>query len=183
MQKRRFGFTAAGLFVVASMWATPTLADMFYYRDTQGQLHLTNVWSRIPETHRDQASRNRRPEQGGHTQDMVATQMPSTPQAREDNKRDIRSATASPHATPVDTRAFGLLNLRMSDFEVAQRLGPPAAISDVGQRILAPTGGSSQVIRVVRGDETWYYPGTTRIPATRLEFQRGILVKKMRVHH
>ncbi len=186
MQKRRFGFTAAGFLMIASIWATPALADMFYYRDAQGQLHLTNVWSRIPETYRDQATRNRRPEQGGPTQATApSTQMPSTPpsQSRRDDKRATRSATASPHAAPVNTRAFGLLDLRMSDFEVVRRLGPPAAISDVGERTLAPAGSSNRVIRIVRGGETWYYPGTARIPATRLEFQSGVLVHKMRVHH
>lgn len=186
MQKRQFGFTVAGFLIIASIWVTPALADMFYYRDANGQLHLTNVWSRIPEAYRDQASRNRRPEQGGPTQEIESpTPMPSMtqPQPHTDDKRTTHSATASPHAAPVDTRAFGLLNLRMSDFEVAQRLGPPAAISDVGQRTLTPAGSSNQVIRVVQGDELWYYPGTARIPATRLEFQRGVLVKKMRVHH
>ncbi len=186
MQSKRVGFIVAGFLTIASIYVTPALADMFYYRDARGQLHLTNVWSRIPKAYRDQATRNRRPEQGGPTRVTApSVPMPTAPKARpqRDDKRIARSTVASPHAAPVTTRAFGLLDLRMSDFEVAQRLGPPAAISDVGQRTLAPAGSSHQVVRLALGGETWYYPGTARIPATRLDFQGGVLVNKERVHH
>ncbi len=184
MQQRRSGIIVFGLFMMVSIWVTPALADMFYYRDAQGQLHLTNVWSRIPPAYRSQAAQNRRPEQGGPTQAATKpTEMPPTSvsQPRQVDKMVKRSAVASPHAAPVNARAFGLLSLRMNDFEVLQRLGPPAAINDVGERALASSGGSSQVIRVVQRDQHWYYPGTARIPATRLEFQGGVLVNKTRL--
>ena len=185
MQRRRLNLIAAGLFTAASIWITPALADMFYYRDAQGQLHLTNVWSRIPSTYRDQAARNRRPEQGGPTSTVdKATKVPSTSlsQPRQDDEVVRRPATVSPHAAPVSTRDFGLLSLRISDYEVLQRLGPPVAVSDVGERALAPADSSNRVIRVVDSNQRWYYPGTTGIPATRLDFQGGVLVHKMRLH-
>lgn len=185
MQKRRFGFIAIGFFVTASIWVFPALADMFYYRDAQGQLHLTNMWSRIPPTYRSQAARNRRPEQGGPTPDVgklaETPPMPSPP-PHQDERMAERPATASPQAAPVSTQAFGLLSLQMSDFEVIRRLGPPAAISDVGERAFASTDHHSRVIRVVQSDQSWYYPGTSRIPATRLEFQGGVLVRKRRIN-
>lgn len=185
MQKRPFIFIAAGFFIMASIWVSPALADMFYYRDARGQLHLTNVWSRIPSAYRSQATRHRRPEQGGPTQAAgESAKMSPTPlsQPRQHDERVQRPATASPHAAPVDARAFGLLSLRMSDFEVLRRLGPPAAISDVGERALAPAGSSNRVIRVTESTQSWYYPGTTRTPATRLVFQGGVLAHKMRLH-
>ncbi len=92
-----------------------------------------------------------------------------------------RAVVASPHAAPVDVHAFGLLSLRMRDFEVLRRLGPPAAINDVGERALVAAGNSNRVIRITGSDQSWYYPGTARTPATHLEFQRGVLVKKMRL--
>src|SRR5687767_6674580 len=80
VKKRQFKLMATGCLIIASLWVTPTLADMFYYRDAQGQLHLTNVWSRIPSAYRDQAARHRRPEQGGPTQTTgKLIKVPSTP--------------------------------------------------------------------------------------------------------
>ncbi len=186
MQKPQLRLIAAGLLITASIWSTPTLADMFYYRNAQGQLHLTNMWSRIPSPYRSQAARNRRPELGGPAQTAgKSTKMPPTSslQPQPDNKIVQHPVTASPHASPVHARAFGLLSLRMSDFEVLRRLGPPAAISDVGERALASTDSSHQVIRVTDRNQSWYYPGTARTPATRLEFQGGVLVHKLRLHH
>ena len=186
MQKRQLGFIAAGLVMTATIWASPGLADMFYYRDAKGQLHLTNVWSRIPQAYRSQAARNRRPEKGGPTLKAdKPTKMPlALPQPpRQVDQETRRAATASPHAAPVNARAFGLLSLRMTDFEVLGRLGPPAAIDDVGERALAPAGQSKRVVRITDSSQSWYYPGTARTPATRLDFQGGVLVNKERLHH
>lgn len=185
MQIRRLGFFAAGLFLTASIWVTPTLADMFYYRDAQGKLHLTNVRSRIPPAYRNQADRNRRPEKGGPKQmaDKIGKRSTApSAAARQESKISRRIATASPHAAPVNARAFGLLSLRMSDFEVLQRIGPPAAINDVGENALAAAGRRNRVIRITDSNQSWYYPGTTTTPATRLEFQGGVLVNKIRLH-
>lgn len=185
MQQQPLRLIVAGFFMTATIWVTPAVADMFHYRDARGQLHLTNVWSRIPAAYRDQAARNRRPEQGGPTATAgKSTKIPPTPssQPRQDAKLMRHPATVSPHAAPVSTRAFGLLSLRMSDYEVLQRLGPPVAISDVGERALAPANHSHQVVRITDSNQRWYYPGTSRTPATRLEFQGGVLVHKMRLH-
>ena len=184
MQKQRLTFIVGGFFIIASIWISPALADMFYYRDVQGQLHLTNVKSRIPADYRSQADRNRRREQGGPTQEIdVSTQRQAVRSLppRQAGKVVQRPAITSPHASPVSVRAFGLLSLRMSDFEVLQRLGPPAAISDLGLRALAPAGSSNRAIHVSESTQTWYYPGTARTPATRLEFQGGTLVNKFRL--
>ena len=185
MQKQRLICIAIGFFSMALLWITPALADMFYYRDAQGQLHLTNVRSRIPSAYRSQADRHRRPEQGGPKQvaDQPSREQPMTAApSRQDDEMTQRPVAASPHAAPVDARDFGLLSLRMSDFEVLQRLGPPAAISDVGERTLEPAGSSNRVIRVTESTQSWYYPGTGSAPATRLVFQGGTLVNKTRVH-
>jgi len=185
VQKRRLSLIAAGFLITASIWVTPALADMFYYRDARGQLHLTNVWSRIPPAYHSQATQHQRPEQGGPTEAAgKSAKIPSTPssQARQNDKLGRRPVVASPHAAPVNTRTFGLLSLRMSDFEVLRRLGPPAAISDVGERALTSAGSSHRVIRVAASNQSWYYPGTARTPATRLEFQGGVLVNKTRLH-
>ena len=184
MQKRRLISIAAGFFTMASIGLSPALADMFYYRDSQGQLHLTNVRSRIPSAYRSQADRNRRPEQGGPKQavDKTVEKQPISPsQADQQEEMVQRASVASPQAMPVDARDFGLLSLRMSDFEVLQRLGPPAAISDVGERALPPEGSSHRVIRVTESTQSWYYPGTAGTPATRLDFQGGNLVNKTRL--
>lgn len=185
MHKQRLGLIVAGVLITTSIWVTPALADMFYYRDAQGQLHLTNVWSRIPPAYRNQAARNRRPEQGGPTQvtGKVSKQLPAPlPQPRKKDRIAPRAATASPHAAPVNARAFGLLSLRMSDFEVLRRLGPPAAINDVGENALAAAGRRNRTIRITNSNQSWYYSGTARTPATRLEFQGGVLVNKKRLH-
>ena len=182
--KQRLTFIIGGCFAIASIWLSPALADLYHYRDAQGQLHLTNVKARIPASYRKQADRNRRPELGGPTQVMDApTRQQSTlamPSRTEDETAQ-RPSAVSPQARSVDARAFGLLSLRMSDFAVLQRLGPPAAISDVGLRALAPEGSSNRAIRVTESTQTWYYPGTARTPATRLVFQGGALVNKFRV--
>lgn len=186
MQKQRLGFITAAILITASIWAAPALADMFYYRDAQGQLHLTNVWSRIPPAYRSQAARNRRPEQGGPTQAANETaKLPPAPSLppRKEGRVVRRAATASPHAAPVNARVFGLLSLQMSDFEVLRRLGPPAAISDVGENALALSGRRNRAIRITTSSQRWYYPGTARTPATRLEFQGGVLVSKTRLRH
>ncbi|ETW97047.1 hypothetical protein [Candidatus Entotheonella palauensis] len=185
MQKRRLGLIAAGVLITASIWVAPALADMFYYRDAQGQLHLTNVWTRIPPAYRSQAARNRRPEQGGPAQvaGKMAKLVPApSPKPLKEETLIQRAATASPHAAPVNARDFGLLSLRMSDFEVLQRLGPPAAINDVGENALASAGRRNRTIRITNSNQSWYYPGTARTPATRLEFQGGVLVSKKRLH-
>ena len=183
VQKQRLTVIIGGCLAIASLWLSPALADVYHYRDAQGQLHLTNVRARIPSAYRNQADRNRRPELGGPTQAVEAPtrQQPAlTMPSRVEDETAPRPSAASPQARSVDARAFGLLSLRMSDFEVLRRLGPPAAISDVGLRALAPEGSSNRAIRVTESTQTWYYPGTARTPATRLVFQGGTLVNKFR---
>ena len=85
------------------------------------------------------------------------------------------SVTTGP-SRPVDVRQFGLLRLRMTDHEVLRRLGPPASIVE---NHLGTTAPGARVVRLTRG-QVWYYPGTGRTAATRLEFNDGLLALKSR---
>lgn len=66
---------------------------------------------------------------------------------------------------PVDTRQFGLIQLRMHKDEVEERLGPPEKIlydpHDKIPDLLELMGG-----RYVNCHYAYYYPGSFRIPPT-----------------
>jgi hypothetical protein len=164
----------AGMVVGLSALAT---ADMYYYRDRNGQLHLTNVLSSIPPTYRSSVVKAATPQ--GRSIVSTPERKDSESRAQALQPRPTAAPAAGSQAMSVNTRQFGLLQLRMTDFEVLQRLGQPAAITEVGR----PASGaleSGRTIRVVRG-ETWYYPGNGAVPPTRLEFSNGLLVYKQRL--
>jgi hypothetical protein len=152
-------------------------ADMYYYRDRNGQLHLTNVLSSIPPTYRSSVVKAATPR--GRSIVSTPERKDSESRAQALQPRPTAAQAAGSQAMSVNTRQFGLLQLRMTDFEVLQRLGQPAAITAVG----SPASGSPSPLRVIRvvGGEAWYYPGSGAVPPTRLEFSHGLLVHKQRL--
>ena len=183
MPTTRLAGLALGIALLIVWIAAPAMADFFYYRDSQGKLHLTNVWSRIPPAYRAQADRNRRPDgkPSGQAEqprvkprpERVAPIQPTVAPARVE-----RPKASAAQASPVDVREFGLLHTHMSEFEVLRRLGPPAAINDIGD-LVPRFQHLGRTIRTVQA-QIWYYPGTSRTPATRLEFHNGLLMHKVR---
>jgi hypothetical protein len=184
MTRFRVAITALWVVGMAVILAVPVTADMYYYRDDKGQLHLTNVFSKIPLAYRSRVVEASKPR---------GRPVSSTPETKEAAELPQPAAVApqpAPAMAPpaangfsaaaVSTHQFGLLRLRMSDFAVMQRLGQPAAITDVSG-LTSHLQRPGRVIRVVRG-ETWYYPGNTSVPPTRLEFSNGRLVQKQRLH-
>lgn len=168
--------------------AASAMADMYYYRDGNGQLHLTNVLASIPARDRSRVVKTAKP-QGRSVTSAPKPQAPEAPkQAMPTQATSVVPEPASQRVGPdgsgavaaaVSTRDFGLLRLRMTDVEVLQRLGRPVAITEVGR----PASGHAsrgRTIRVVRG-ESWYYPGSGSVPPTRLEFSNGLLVHKQRL--
>lgn len=170
-------FGAALIIMIVS--ASAIAADMYYYRDVNGKLHLTNVRDRIPARYRATATKAATPQ--GRSIDYTPAPVKPPPEAGPAITTSVPDAPRSAHRiAPINTRQFGLLQLRMSEHDVLRRLGPPASISDIGD--LEPRfqrGG--RVLRIVQA-QTWYYPGNARIPATRLEFHNGVLVRKAREH-
>ena len=173
---------------IAIGFAASSMADMYYYRDGKGQLHLTNVLSTVPSAYRSKVIKAQEP-QGRSVAPTSEEEMPaaqkqpqppqSTAVAPEEAPQRARPDASTATASVVSTRQFGLLQLRMSDYTVLHRLGPPAAITEVAQPASgAPSSG--QVIRVVRG-EIWYYPGNRTVPPTQLEFSNNVLVHKERL--
>ena len=69
----------------------------------------------------------------------------------------------------VDTRQFGLIQLRMQTQEVEKRLGPPAKI------VSDPYDDIPGLLQLTYGQRVachyaYYYPGTSRIPPTLICF-------------
>lgn len=183
MPRARLASLALGLTLFIMCRASPVIADFFYYRDAQGQLHLTNVRSRIPSAYLSQADCSRRP---NGTPSLATEQQTVAPKAENvirvqptmDPDRVGRLQASNPQVSPVNLHEFGLLHTRMSKFEVFRRLGPPAVINDIGK--LSPhLWRAGHTLRLVK-TQTWYYPGTSRTPATRLEFFDGLLRNKVR---
>ncbi len=177
----RLSLIGLWLAVLAISIAAPALADMCYYRDARGQLHLTNVRARIAPAYRARADRNRRLE---GSRMSVSPSTPGTRLTKAEPASPPRGATALaprarvlPASAPVNTRQFGLLQLGMSDNEVLRCLGPPATINDAGERAVGGFPHGTRIRRIVRG-EIWYYAGTSRVEATSLEFFNGVLVRK-----
>ena len=163
--------------VIAVSFCLPAMADFFYYRDADGHLHLTNVWERIPSASRAQADRHRRADgdPSPATAQPTVVPQPSSVAMPAPAQVEPPSVTTGP-SRPVDARQFGLLRLRMTDHEVLRRLGPPASIVE---NHLGTTAPGARVVRLTRG-QVWYYPGTGRTAATRLEFNDGLLALKSR---
>ena len=97
------------------------------------------------------------------------------------------AAASAQTARPVDTHAFGLLALGMSQDEVAARLGPPASVERETRTVLVPLvplHGERRRDRApaygVRTTEVewWTYPEGGGSMATVLEFHDGELYRK-----
>lgn len=179
MPRLRVSSIALWAAVIAVSFCLPAMADFFYYRDADGHLHLTNVWERIPTAYRDQADRHRRAEGGPGPKTAPPTVAPRPPSVATPAPAPARAETSTVSAEPsrpVDAHQFGLLRLRMSEHEVLRRLGPPVSIVENHRSTTAP---GARVVRLTRA-QVWYYPGTGRTAATRLEFHNGQLALKSR---
>jgi hypothetical protein len=179
MPRLRVSIIALWVAAIAFGFCLPALADFFYYRDADGHLHLTNVWERIPTAYRTQADRNRRAEgdPAPETAQPVGVPQPQPPSVAIPAPARVEpSAVSAVPSRPVDAHQFGLLRLRMSEYEVLQRLGPPDSIIENNRGTTAP---GARVVRLT-GGQVWYYPGTGRTAATRLEFHNGRLALKSR---
>ncbi len=182
-------YAILGLFMVLST-CPPVLAEVYVYRDFRGQRHFTNRPEKIPLRYRSDAKRL--PAKSRITRTIgppptpavspapqpapaAAVPPPSLPPALPLSQLGLGrigitqlNAPAPPQivvtrfpaapARPVDTHQFGLLQLRMTQAQVLQRLGPPLYTSK----------------------EVWHYPGTRRIPSTRLVFNNGLLTRASR---
>jgi len=177
MPRLRITIIALWAAVIAIGFCLPAIADFFYYRDADGHLHLTNVWERIPPAYRAQADRNRRVDGNPSPKTAQPTVAPQPPSVVMPASAQVEPpSVATEPSRPVDARQFGLLRLRMTDHEVLRRLGPPASIVE---NHLGTTAPGARVVRLTRG-QVWYYPGTGRTAATRLEFNDGLLALKSR---
>jgi hypothetical protein len=167
MARIRLSYPVLGLLTLLCGLASVALADFYSYRDAQGQRHFTNDPSTIPVAYRQQAMATRRKAAGPLTRSTVPVAM-ANPSAN----------LVSPAVQPVTTDQFQQLPLGVSRREVAQRLGEPALKVVQEQReIIESSRNGGPVKRVVRF-ETWYYPGSAQILATRLIFHDGVLTHK-----
>lgn len=177
MPRLRVSSIALWAAVIAVSFCLPAMADFFYYRDADGHLHLTNVWERIPPAYRAQADRNRRADGNPAPKTAQPTGVPQPPSGVVPAPaRGEPPAVSAMPSRPVDAHQFGLLRWRMSEHEVLRRLGPPASIIENTRGTTAP---GAHVVRLTR-EQVWYYPGTGRTAATRLEFHNGLLALKSR---
>lgn len=167
MARIRLSYLVLGLLTLLCGVLSVALADFYTYRDAHGQHHFTNDPSTIPVAYRQQATATRRKAAGPLTLSTVPAAM-ANPAAN----------LVSPAVQPVTTDQFQRLQLGVSSHEVAQRLGEPALKVIQGHReIIEPGPSGAPVKREVRF-ETWYYPGSAQILATRLIFHNGVLAHK-----
>jgi Domain of unknown function (DUF4124) len=167
MVRIRLSYLVVGLITFLCSFVSVALADFYGYRDAQGQHHFTNDPSTIPVVYRQQAMAERRKAAGPLTLTTVPMAM-ANPSA----------SLVSPAVQPITTEQFQRLQLGVSSREVTQRLGEPALKISQGRHELSePSPSGMPVTRIVRL-ETWYYPGTVQVLATRLVFHNGVLAQK-----
>lgn len=167
MVRIRLSYLVVGLITFLCSFVSVALADLYGYRDAQGQHHFTNDASTIPAVYRQQAMAERRKAAGPLTLATVPMAMANP------------SASLVPPAVQlITTDQFQRLQLGVSSREVAQRLGEPALKITQGRHELSePSPSGTPVTRTVRR-EMWYYPGAAQVLATRLIFHNGVLAQK-----
>jgi hypothetical protein len=168
MVRIRLSYLVVGLITFFCSFVSVALAELYGYRDAQGQHHFTNDASTIPAVYRQQAMVERRKAAGPLTLTTVPMAM-ANPSA----------SLVSPAVQPITTDQFQRLQLGVSSREVAQRLGEPALKITQGRHELSePSPSGAPVTRTVRL-EMWYYPGAAQVLATRLIFHNGVLAQKL----
>jgi hypothetical protein len=167
MARIRLSYAVLGLLTLLCGLVSVALADFYSYRDAQGQRHFTNDPSTIPAAYRQQAMETRRKATGPLTRSTVPAAM-----------ANASASLVSPAVQPVTTHQFRQLPVGVSRREVAQRLGEPALKVVQGEREIIELSRSGVPVKRVVRFETWYYPGTAQILATRLIFHDGVLTHK-----
>jgi hypothetical protein len=152
MLRMRLSYVVPGLLALLFVYTSIATADLYTYRDAQGQRHFTNDASTIPTANRQQAAATRR-------------------------KTAAARPTTSTHQ-PIHTDQFERLQLGMSGRDVAQYLGTPAVKITQVQRQINDLGTHHTPASRMARFELWYYPGTPQGLATRLIFHDGVLRQK-----
>ena len=164
-------------------------ADIYVYRDALGQQHFTNLIRKVPPKYRSRArliiqskgpKRLPSPDEEAQVTPQPVEDLPvqrfqvvppipqqtvvRTSPAPQESPTGISPGPFFAEARPITTSQYGALKLRMTQYEVLQRVGPPAYVLD----------GRSDYRNI------WYYPAGGGLPFTQLTFTSGKLSNRHR---
>jgi hypothetical protein len=157
----------------------PATADIYKCPDAQGKIQYTNV----PCHERSEAILHT-PTPSVLPPSRVLPQgdapaLPPAPMVAAPAASISAPASRGMSSNPLDTKAFGLLNLGISEATVRARVGEPDAVVDGGTQVVGRGYGRVNLKEVRL--YTWVYYGDSQTLDSHLNFADGKLVSKEKV--